>query len=88
MRIGPSEARQYYKTRLAAGRQKSAAPTRVNLGPHHILETITDRKLKLYVRLHSSGGSTGGVRWVRMNPPIRPDPGVVVENARTGRVSE
>ena len=32
--------------------QKSAAPTRVNLGPRHISETIAGRKLKLYVHLH------------------------------------
>ena len=28
--------------------QKSAAHTRVNLGPHHISEIITGRKLKFY----------------------------------------
>ena len=34
------------------GGQKSAAPDRVNLGPRHISETITDRKLKFYAHLH------------------------------------
>ena len=31
---------------------KISSPTRVNLGPHHVLETITDRKLKFYIHLH------------------------------------
>jgi len=34
------------------GGQKAAAHTRVNLGPHHISETVTARRLKFDILLH------------------------------------
>ena len=59
-------------------RTTTAQSTTQRMYDHHISVFI-----QLRFTVSSSGGSMG-VRWVRTNPSLRPDPGVVAENARTG----
>ena len=46
-------------------------------------------RLSAVSKLTSSVADAGGVHWVQTNPSpsLRPDPGVVAENARTGCIS-
>ena len=51
------------------GRVRGAAPANVNLGPHHMSETIRAGKLKFYTQLGRVKYSFWGVKIVRKGRP-------------------
>jgi len=61
------------------GGQKSAAPTSVNLGPHHISETIRARKLKFYAHLHGSSTLLEYENFSARGPGVTVPPSVNLE---------